>query len=120
MQRAAVFAAPALYEPFGLTVLEAASAGCALVLADIPTFRELWEGAALFVDPREPAILQSTLTRVIRDEPLRLSLQRRAAIRARRYSLDAMCEAYCGLYAHMIRERVSAAEKGYMPAEARP
>ena len=34
---------PALYEPFGLAVLEAAQAGCALVLSDIPTFRELWE-----------------------------------------------------------------------------
>ena len=37
------------YEPFGLAVLEAAQAGCALLLSDIPTFRELWDGAALFV-----------------------------------------------------------------------
>ena len=34
MQRAEVFVSPAVYEPFGLTVLEAAAAGCALVLAD--------------------------------------------------------------------------------------
>ena len=42
----------ARYEPFGLAVLEAAQAGCALVLSDIPTFRELWDGAAMFVPPR--------------------------------------------------------------------
>ena len=48
---ATVFAAPARYEPFGLAVLEAAQAGMALVLSDIPTFRELWDGAALFVPP---------------------------------------------------------------------
>ena len=51
MARTAVFVSPALYEPFGLAVLEAAQAGCALVLSDIPTFRELWDGVALFVAP---------------------------------------------------------------------
>ena len=54
MARTAVFVSPALYEPFGLAVLEAAQAGCALVLSDIPTFRELWDGAALFC--RRPVI----------------------------------------------------------------
>ncbi|MFA7431853.1 MAG: glycosyltransferase family 4 protein, partial [Rhodospirillaceae bacterium] len=44
MARAGVFASPARYEPFGLAVLEAALSGCALVLSDIPTFRELWGG----------------------------------------------------------------------------
>ena len=39
-----VFVSAARYEPFGLAVLEAALAGCPLVLADIPTFRELWDG----------------------------------------------------------------------------
>lgn len=53
LAQAAVFAAPARYEPFGLGVLEAALSGCALVLADIPTFRELWDGAALFVRPED-------------------------------------------------------------------
>jgi glycosyltransferase involved in cell wall biosynthesis len=50
-----VYAAPARYEPFGYAPLEAALSGCALVLGDIPSFRELWEGAALFVDPDDPA-----------------------------------------------------------------
>ncbi len=46
---AAVFASAARYEPFGLAVLEAAHAGLPLVLSDIPTFRELWNGVAQFV-----------------------------------------------------------------------
>ncbi len=53
MNRASIFAHPALYEPFGLSVLEAAKARCCLVLADIPSLRELWDGAALFIDPRD-------------------------------------------------------------------
>jgi glycosyltransferase involved in cell wall biosynthesis len=49
--QAAIFVAPSRYEPFGLAALEASLAGCALVLGDIPTLRELWTGAALFVPP---------------------------------------------------------------------
>ena len=40
LSRAAIFAHPARYEPFGLTVLEAALSGCALVLGDIESLRE--------------------------------------------------------------------------------
>ncbi len=46
---ASVFASMAKYEPFGLSVLEAARSGMRLVLADIGSFRELWDGAAIFV-----------------------------------------------------------------------
>ena len=53
LSRRPIFASVPLYEPFGLAVLEAAQAGCALVLSDIPTLRELWDHAAVFVDPRD-------------------------------------------------------------------
>jgi glycogen synthase len=58
---AAIFVSMARYEPFGLAVLEAAQAGCALVLSDIPTFRELWDCAAVFVDPNDPVRLAEIL-----------------------------------------------------------
>ena len=56
-RRVAVFVAPARYEPLGLPILEAARDGCALVLGDIASLRELWDGAALFVPAgrRRPA-----------------------------------------------------------------
>lgn len=46
--RAAVYIGTSCYEPFGLAPLEAALSQCALVLNDIPTFRELWGEAALY------------------------------------------------------------------------
>ena len=58
---ATVFAAPARYEPFGLGILEAALSGCALVLGDIASLRELWDGAAEFVDPDDPQALAAAL-----------------------------------------------------------
>jgi glycosyltransferase involved in cell wall biosynthesis len=98
MQRAAIFVSPALYEPFGLTVLEAAASGCALVLSDIPTFHELWDDAAVFVDPRKPADLHAALDALARDDGRRATLQRRAAARAKRYALQTMADEYSSLY----------------------
>jgi glycosyltransferase involved in cell wall biosynthesis len=51
LARAALYVHPARYEPFGLSVLEAALSGCALVLADLPSLRETWDNAALFAPP---------------------------------------------------------------------
>jgi glycosyltransferase involved in cell wall biosynthesis len=98
MRRSAIFVSPALYEPFGLGVLEAASSGCALVLADIPTFRELWDGAALFADPRDAAALTQAVATLCRDSKLRVDLQTKARTRATRYPLDTTVERYCALY----------------------
>lgn len=66
---ATVFASLALYEPFGLSILEAAQAGLHLVLSDIPSLRELWDGAARFVPPgADPApALTATLAAALAD-----------------------------------------------------
>jgi len=118
MARAAIFVAPALYEPFGLTVLEAGLAGCALVLSDTASFRELWDGAALFVDPRDRSLLQSALVHLTRNDALRRDLQQRAASRAQCYSLAAMTDSYRRLYASMARS--SDASRQWLLHEARP
>jgi glycosyltransferase involved in cell wall biosynthesis len=101
MRDASIFVSPALYEPFGLTVLEAAASGCALVLSDLPSFRELWDDAALFVGPRDRTALRTALQSVCRDEALRARLQAKARMRARRYSQRAMVGAYLRLYREM-------------------
>lgn len=98
MQHAAMFVSPALYEPFGLSVLEAAAAGCALVLSDIPTFRELWDGAALFVDPADAEALHRALARLCADDQERARLQSAARKRSQRYTLAHTVEAYRSLY----------------------
>jgi glycosyltransferase involved in cell wall biosynthesis len=102
MARAGIYAAPCRYEPFGLAALEAAAAGCALALADIPSLRELWSGAAVLVDPEDRPGWAATLRRLCEDEALRARLQRRARRRARRYSADAMTAAYGALYRALL------------------
>jgi glycosyltransferase involved in cell wall biosynthesis len=98
MARASVFASPARYEPFGLAVLEAAQAGLALVLSDIPTFRELWDGAAVFVPPGDPDAWTDALERAL-DSPGPLA--NRARARAARYSAAAMVDGTAALLAQV-------------------
>ncbi|MBR1168195.1 glycosyltransferase family 4 protein [Bradyrhizobium liaoningense] len=110
LQHAAIFVSPALYEPFGLSVLEAAAAGCALVLSDIPTFRELWRGATLFVDPADSVALHRSLAELCADDMGRAKLQRAAYEQSLTYSLTRMTSAYLGLYQDLIASsRTSAA-----------
>lgn len=98
---AAIFALPARYEPFGLSILEAALSGCALVVGDIPTLRELWDGSALFVDPDSPDDLADALIRLTRDDGLRRRLGAAALDRGREFTPERTARAYATLYETM-------------------
>jgi glycosyltransferase involved in cell wall biosynthesis len=98
LQRASIYASSALYEPFGLGVLEAAQAGCALVLSDIATFRELWDGAAIFADPRRPEAFAAAFDRLARDEVEARRLGQLARARADAFSVEAMSRGVAQIY----------------------
>jgi glycosyltransferase involved in cell wall biosynthesis len=104
MARAGVFVSPSLYEPFGLAALEAARAGAALLLADIPTYREVWAGAAHFFDPRSPAALGRALDRLATDARARTRLAAAARARAAEFTaerqLAGVREAYAAALVH--------------------
>jgi glycogen(starch) synthase len=101
LRRAAIYASSALYEPFGLGILEAAQAGCALVLSDIATLRELWDGAAVFVDPRDPEAYAQAFNRLLRDPSEQRALGLQAKARSARYGLDRMGAGYLELYGRL-------------------
>jgi glycosyltransferase involved in cell wall biosynthesis len=95
---ASIYAAPAVYEPFGLGILEAARDRCALVLGDIPSLRELWDDAAIFVDSRDSKALREVLACLIDAPQLREDLAGRAQRRAAEYSIERTAAAYRRLY----------------------
>jgi len=103
LARAAIYALPARYEPFGLAPLEAALSGCALVLADLPSLREVWGEAALFASPDDPAAFQSTLQHLIEDPSLRESMARQAHAQALCYTPERMAAGYLNVYGEMMK-----------------
>jgi glycosyltransferase involved in cell wall biosynthesis len=100
-----VFASLALYEPFGLAVLEAAQAGCPLVLSDIPTFRELWDGAAAFVPPNDDVAIAAALEALLRDRGARARAGAAAQERAARYTVEAMTAGVLAVYGDLLAAR---------------
>jgi len=96
---ASIFAHPARYEPFGLAALEAATSGCALVLGDLPSLREVWGDAALFVDPADSVALHRSLLRLINHPAECAHLAYQARHRARRFTTARMLGAYLDAYA---------------------
>lgn len=102
MRRAAIFAAPSRYEPFGLAVAEAAMCGAVLVLANIPTFRELWDGSAWFVSPDDTAGWTRAFTELAADHKLRRLLSAAAADRAQRYTLTRQTSVLLDMYTDLV------------------
>jgi glycogen synthase len=100
--KASIYALPARYEPFGLSVLEAGLAGCALVLGNIPSLRELWNGAALFVRPDDMDELRFTLQRIIESPFRRKELAAYAQCRAIQFTPKRMASEYLAAYAEVM------------------
>lgn len=102
LARAAIFAHPARYEPFGLAVLEAALAGCALVLGDLDSLRENWEGAAELVPPADPEALVAAVRGLAADGDRRRALAARARARALRLTPARMADGYLAVYRDLV------------------
>jgi len=109
LRRSAVYLSSARYDPFGLLPLRAALSGCALLLSDIPSYREIWEGAACFFRSNDAADLRRQW-RTLLDDAERLTAHQREAYRraSTHYTAETMARAYRGLYARVRKQRVAA------------
>lgn len=114
---ASIYLFPALYEPFGLSVLEAALSGCALILGDIPSLREIWRDAAVFVPPDDPESIARTTNEIIENSNFRHELSQRAQKRAIEYSMQRMADGYRDAYRSLAAGAVAdAAAVAQQPA----
>ncbi|MFC0410330.1 glycosyltransferase family 4 protein [Roseomonas elaeocarpi] len=103
MTAASVFVSTALYEPFGFAVLEAVRAGCAPVLSDIASFREIWGDAAVFVPPGDAAAIAAAVDALCADEARREAVVAAARERAGRYTAERMAAAMLEVYREVAR-----------------
>jgi glycosyltransferase involved in cell wall biosynthesis len=101
--RASIYAAPAVYEPFGLAILEAALCGCALVLGDIESLHEIWGDAAVYATGRDG--LASALRRLMDNPAERETMAARSLSRAREYTAARMAAGYVQLYREIAEQQ---------------
>jgi glycosyltransferase involved in cell wall biosynthesis len=109
LSRAAIFAWPAKYAPFATPVLDAALCGCALVLGDIPSLREIWEDAAIFVPPDDRRLLADALEQLIASPTRRHQLGHAARARALQCSASRMAGGYLSAYSALMAHRAATA-----------
>ncbi|WP_318345777.1 glycosyltransferase [Flagellimonas baculiformis] len=102
MQRASIYLSPAKYEPFGLAVLEAANAGCALALSNIGTLRELWGESAMYFDPTDATQIKRALHMLIQNPNYRKRLSEASKMRAKTYNAQKMGKQYMEMYQHLL------------------
>ncbi|MGA1874855.1 MAG: glycosyltransferase family 4 protein [bacterium] len=105
LANASIYALPARYEPFGLSALEAALAGCALVLGDIPSFREIWQDAALYVDPGDQEDLITAIHHLIDDKDFRQTMALKARNRGLVFTPKNMARQYLSVYQELAENK---------------
>ena len=97
--RAAVYAATARYEPFGMEPLEAALSRCAIIANDIPSYREIWGEDAVYFSTNDSASLASAIRELSADRDRCRAYANRAYQRAReRYNHKRMIDDYLQVY----------------------
>ncbi|MGE3178952.1 MAG: glycosyltransferase family 4 protein [Vicinamibacterales bacterium] len=88
MQAAGALVQPSIYEGFGLPVIEAMACGCPVVCSDIPVFREVTGGRALFAPPMNVVELGAAMARAAASDALRHDLAASGLERASQLSWD--------------------------------
>lgn len=105
LARAAIYVLPARYEPFGLSALEAALSGCALVLGDIPTLREIWGDAAIYIDTDDASALAKMVNELLQSTSVLEQWSEKAKNRALYFSAARMAHDYWQLYQQAVKEK---------------
>ena len=97
------FAMPSRWEGFCSAVAEALAAETATVLSDIDTFRELYDGAALYHEVDNVDGLTDCLEVLLSDESRRESLARSGRDLAKEeYTIKAVAQQYSALYDDIV------------------
>jgi phosphatidylinositol alpha-mannosyltransferase len=96
---ASVYCAPNLGgESFGIVLVEAMAAGCAVVASDLPAFRHVGGDAVEFVEPGDPEGLARTILALLGDEPRCSRLAAAGRERSARFALDSVRASYVQAY----------------------
>ena len=89
-------------ESFGIVLVEAMMAGCAVIASDLPSFRDVAEPAARFFPTASAGALRDRVAEVLADPRLSDSLSAAGAERAVRFSWNRVGPAYRSCYEQVL------------------
>ncbi len=101
-----IYVAPSTgQESFGIVLLEAMAAGCAVIASDIHGYKRVVQRnvSGLLVEPKDPEALASALERLIRDPKLRHALGAAGAQRAPEYDWSHVTAELVRVYEQVIK-----------------
>ena len=93
-----VFVFPSVYEAMPLALVEAMAAGMPIVASDIPANREVLSDTGILTPPDSYGLARAA-KRLLEDPNLANEMGRKAAQRAKLFSLDNMVDHYADLLA---------------------
>jgi len=112
----------ALYEGFGLPVLEAMACAAPVVASDISVLREIGGEAVLYVDPSDPDAIAAGLARVLEDRPLQERMRAAGLQRAQLFSWERAAQALLRSYQAALagpRSSTGASAPVFLPSATR-
>lgn len=104
LSRASLFVLPVRYEPFGLAILEAAMSGCALVVGDTGSLREIWGEAACYVDADSPEEFFTAVEDLTSNETVRTSMSCRALKQSLFFTASLQANQYLRIYRYLAEK----------------
>lgn len=108
-----LFCAPSIgQESFGIVLLEAMAAGCPIVAADNPGYRQVLEHRrqGLLVQPRNVEALAVAILQVLQDQSLRQALAAQGVQKAQSYSWNRITKDILAFYERVIHTTAALVE----------
>jgi glycosyltransferase involved in cell wall biosynthesis len=93
---------PSTSEGFGLTGLEAMSAGTPVISSKDASLPEIYGDAALYIDSKDPESISRAIYDLIKDPPLRRQLIHQGRIQAQKYNWDQASKQTLKLYESVL------------------
>ncbi len=105
LQAIDIFCFPSLWEGMPLALIEAMSAGIAIVASDIPPHREVLDDAGVLIEPANSEAIINGLKMLIDNSSLRETYIKRAKERSNKFSIDGSKKAFEDLLDSMLARK---------------
>ncbi len=102
-QHAQLFVLPSFYEGFGLTPLEAMSAGCPVIVSRAASLPEVCGEAAEYVEPHDVADIARGITKVLSAHAVQEELKCKGRERAAQFSWQKSAEKHMQIFEEVIK-----------------